>query len=76
MSKKLLSAILGLIITSSAYATTNGYVGVSYVGAEYSEDDVDDVDLEGCRGHFQISRVRHYQVVCTGIHQSFIQAER
>ena len=49
MSKKLLLAILALFIVSSTFATTNGYFGASYLRAEYSEDDLDDIDLDGLR---------------------------
>ena len=47
--KKLFITLLGLTIISAAYAQTNGYVGASYLGAEYSENGFADVDLNGFR---------------------------
>lgn len=47
--KKLLFVLAGLTVISASYAQTNGYVGVSYVGAQYSEDFIPDIDLNGFR---------------------------
>ena len=47
--KKLFVLLLGVTVVMASYAQTNGYVGVSYLGGEYSEDGFIDIDLNGFR---------------------------
>lgn len=47
--KKLLVILVVTTVFCAAYAQPKGYIGASYVAAEYSEDDIPDIDLDGFR---------------------------